>query len=143
MIHNFESIKFINGTPCGRMIVNITETMDNMKHGTNTTYHTEEIFLPFDQLRLENAANRVVSPTENATALTSEISTQNSAQSEKPITSHNNVEISTDNVRQFNYHQLESACQAMHHLHAEHISTRVNEKGGHDVKKWVNTSSSI
>ncbi|GAA5803912.1 hypothetical protein HPULCUR_009397 [Helicostylum pulchrum] len=72
-IYNFDSIKFVGNNPLGRLIVNIRDTSDDNSSDKNSSkvYHTEEIFLPLDEV---------------------------------------------NNGRKFDYHQLESACQALHFL---------------------------
>ncbi|KAI7895120.1 uncharacterized protein EV154DRAFT_33959 [Mucor mucedo] len=45
-IHDFNSIRFIQGEPSGRVLVNITENKDNQ---SDSTYHTEELFLPLEE----------------------------------------------------------------------------------------------
>lgn len=89
-ISKFASIKFIGGTPPGRMLVNITETTeenDNYRNELNTSYHTEEIFLPLDELLFPFETNR------------QDLLITNTAHKPK-----------------FDYHKLESACQALHYL---------------------------
>ncbi|KAI7892975.1 uncharacterized protein EV154DRAFT_584756 [Mucor mucedo] len=85
-IQSFDSINFIGGISSGRTIVNITE---NTEFGTSSPhYHTEELFLPIDELRSD--PGRTPSRT--------------SPSDEAPPT------------KRFDYHKLESACQALHYL---------------------------
>lgn len=81
MIHDFRSIKFVGDKPLGRLLVNIRDTPGESDNNDNklVAYHTEEIFLPWDELLL----------------------------------------CPDDTKKRFDYHKLESACQALHYLFTE------------------------
>jgi hypothetical protein len=89
------------------MIVNITEANDDYDYGRRSNanlYHTEEIFLPFDGLlSSSNTATVSTNTTPGPGAST-------------------NVLLEDDQLNKFYYHQLESACQALHYLYTDHVS---------------------
>lgn len=105
-IRNFSSIQFIGGTPSGRMLVNITETTeenDDDRSESNTSYHTEEIFLPLDELLF---------PSRYQTRRKSNL--QSSLVYAQSTTDA--ADTADTNGPKFDYHKLESACQALHYL---------------------------
>ncbi|KAI7895161.1 uncharacterized protein EV154DRAFT_496092 [Mucor mucedo] len=106
-IQDFSKILFIGGNSFGRMLVNIKETNDQAyKSGSepDKSYHTEEIFLPVHELLFPKDPIRRQSM-EHLSSVT-----QNSDE-------HNEDEF------KFNYHKLESACQALHYLSTIYIKS--------------------
>lgn len=100
-IHNFDSIRFIEGEPSGRVLVNITEGSDNQD---DSTYHTEELFLP-----LKEPASKPGTPCMNLSSV---------------------IDLDSDHevtLQRFDYHKLESACQALHFL-TRHIEEHGKNK---------------
>lgn len=100
-IQDFSMIMFIGGFPSGRMLVNIVEKAtgnysDQLE--PNIYYHTEEIFLPLDELLF---------PSEHPTRRQS---------CQRSLSSMQFTGESAGDVLKFNYHKLESACQALHYL---------------------------
>ncbi|KAI8091656.1 hypothetical protein BDF21DRAFT_490379 [Thamnidium elegans] len=96
-IDSFESIKFIGGDPSGRLLVNITElTEETEEDEVSNSYHTEEIFLPLDEL--------------------STTSTPPDEPKMSTVPKKASTTIRNDNSLRFDYHKLESACQALHFL---------------------------
>lgn len=90
-IDTFKSIKFIGGdpskklNPSGRLLVNITELTEETSDEVSNSYHTEEIFLPLDELST-------------------------------PLNPTTSTATQSDTFLRFDYHKLESACQALHFL---------------------------
>lgn len=109
-IEEFKSIRFIGGIPSGRMLVNITESVDYMSDQLERrTYHTEEIFLPLDEL----------------------------IPSDTPREELASYLVNTRALR-FDYHKLESACQALHFLYnSEECSTNIQDIDTYTVSSMI------
>lgn len=94
-IHGFASIKFIGGMASGRILVNISE--DETDGNVLNHYHTEELFLPIDEIRSATVTTAVITDTKVSS-------------------------------KKFDYHKLESACQALHYL--GNVKTELENKVG-------------
>lgn len=114
-IQEFSMILFIGGSSFGRMLVNIKEdpydqTSSNNNNQTKPkSYHTEEIFLPLHELLFpfKHPARR------------------QSSRDSFSITQCSGKHV--DNGLKFDYHKLESACQALHYLCTTNIGRDVRE----------------